>query len=134
MPDREKVIEGLNDIHAVACGLGDDECYLNSIGIKQLQTLINDATELLRVEDPKVLSYEELEDTMGDRAVWYEAFLTESPCLAIICSKSSVENAYTIFDFNFGQKHRLTEKTYGKAWRCWDRKPSATQREAVAWK
>ena len=88
-PDREKVIKELNDIHAVACGLGDDECYLNSIGIKQLQTLINDATELLRVEDPKVLSYEELEDTMGDRAVWYEAFLTESPCLAIICSKSS---------------------------------------------
>lgn len=50
-PDREKVINGLNDIHAVACGLGDDECYLNSIGIKQLQTLINDATELLKAQE-----------------------------------------------------------------------------------
>ncbi|MBQ8962195.1 MAG: hypothetical protein IJ089_07595 [Clostridia bacterium] len=58
MPDRENVIEGLNDIHAVACGLGDDECYLNSIGIKQLQTLINDATELLRAQEPQVLTVE----------------------------------------------------------------------------
>lgn len=52
MQTREQVIEGLNDIHAVACGLGDDQCYLNSIGIKQLQTLINDATELLRAQEP----------------------------------------------------------------------------------
>ena len=51
-PDREKVINGLNSIHAVACGLGDDECYLNSIGIKQLQSLINDATELLKAQEP----------------------------------------------------------------------------------
>jgi len=51
-PDREKVINGLNDIHAVACGLGEDECYLNSIGIKQLQSLINDATELLKAQEP----------------------------------------------------------------------------------
>ena len=51
-PDREKVINGLNSIHAVACGLGEDECYLNSIGIKQLQTLINDATELLKAQEP----------------------------------------------------------------------------------
>jgi len=58
MQTREQVIEGLNDIHAVACGLGDDQCYLNSIGIKQLQTLINDATELLKVQEPQVLSVE----------------------------------------------------------------------------
>ena len=49
---REEVIKGLNDIHAVACGLGDDECYLNSIGIKQLQTLINGATALLKAQEP----------------------------------------------------------------------------------
>ena len=48
MPDRKQVIEGLNSIHAVACGMGGDQCYLNSISIKQFRTLINDATKILK--------------------------------------------------------------------------------------
>lgn len=52
---REMVIEGLNAIHAVACGTGGDECYLNNIGIKQLQTLIDDATELLKAQEPTTI-------------------------------------------------------------------------------
>ena len=52
MPDRQSVIERLNGIHAVACGLGNDQCYLNGIGIKQLVMLINDATELLKAQEP----------------------------------------------------------------------------------
>lgn len=52
MPDRQSVIDRLNGIHAVACGLGNDQCYLNGIGIKQLQTLINDATALLKAQEP----------------------------------------------------------------------------------
>ena len=54
MPEQKKrdsVIEGLNSIHGVACGLGGDQCYLNGIGIKQLQTLINDATDLLKAQE-----------------------------------------------------------------------------------
>lgn len=58
MPDRQSVINRLNGIHAVACGLSDDQCFINSIGINQLQTLINDATELLKVQEPQVLSVE----------------------------------------------------------------------------
>lgn len=52
---REMVIEGLNAIHAVACGTGGDECYLNNIGIKQLQTLIDNATELLKAQEPTTI-------------------------------------------------------------------------------
>lgn len=52
MPDRQSVIERLNGIHAVACGLGNDQCYLNGIGIKQLVMLINDTTELLKAQEP----------------------------------------------------------------------------------
>lgn len=49
---REEVIAGLNDLHGVASGLGGDQCYLNGIGIKQLQALIDGATELLKAEEP----------------------------------------------------------------------------------
>ena len=56
MPDRQSVIERLNGIHAVACGLGNDQCYLNGIGIKQLVMLINDTTELLKAQEPVEVS------------------------------------------------------------------------------
>lgn len=75
-PDREKVINGLNDIHAVACGLGDDECYLNSIGIKQLQTLINDATELLRAQEAVPVS---IKDSDGGTTHWYVCGSCQAP-------------------------------------------------------
>ena len=59
---REEVIAGLNDIHGVASGLGGDQCYLNGIGIKQLQALIDGATELLKAQEPKVIPYNELDN------------------------------------------------------------------------
>lgn len=48
MDDRKRVIQELNDLHVVACGLDGTQCYVNGIGIKQLRELIGDATKLLR--------------------------------------------------------------------------------------
>lgn len=49
---REEIIKGLNDLHAVACGLDDSQCYVNGIGIRQLRALIDDATALLKAQEP----------------------------------------------------------------------------------
>lgn len=46
-PDPKSVIKELNDLHAVACGLDNKQCYVNGIGIKHLRMIIKDATELL---------------------------------------------------------------------------------------
>lgn len=45
--DLKSTIEGLNDLHAVACGLDGTQCYVNGIGIRQLRTLTQDTTSLL---------------------------------------------------------------------------------------
>lgn len=137
-PDREKVINGLNDIHAVACGLGDDECYLNSIGIKQLQTLINDATELLKVQEPRVITLEEIRDVLK-QPVWKE-------------TKSAHEKLYTgwviAYDIQIGhgitgERLGMSEPSgrvvwyrlddYGRTWRLWTSRPTDEQREAAPW-
>lgn len=41
------VLRRLNGIHAVASGLGNNQCFLNSIGILELQALINDTTRVV---------------------------------------------------------------------------------------
>lgn len=94
---------------------------------------IDKAIALLEEQEPRVLSYDKLEDTMNDRAVWYEGFLTGIPTLAIVVEKSAMVDAYIIFDHLNGMRHQCTRKTYGDAWRCWTSRPTDAQREATPW-
>ncbi|MBR3584816.1 MAG: hypothetical protein IKO00_02220 [Oscillospiraceae bacterium] len=137
MPDREKVIEGLNDIHAVACGLGDDECYLNSIGIKQLQTLINDATELLRVQMPRVMCAAEVADCPEGTVLWVEERQGVTWNLFPLEIETSSSHPDTRTDYLFFITYHDIRKfecsEYNQTWRCWTSRPTDGQRKAVKW-
>ena len=139
MQTREQVIEGLNDIHAVACGLGDDQCYLNSIGIKQLQTLINDATELLRAQEPQVLSVEAVR-RLTRIPVWLDVKSTHKDLyrgwvLAYMVQKGmGITGERLGMADPSGRMHWYKLDDYGRTWRVWDSVPHDEQREAVAWK
>ena len=139
MQTREQVIEGLNDIHAVACGLGDDQCYLNSIGIKQLQTLINDATELLKVQEPQVLSVEAVR-RLTRIPVWLDVKSTHKDlyrgwALAYMVQKGmGITGERLGMTDPSGRMHWYKLDDYGRTWRVWDSVPPDAQREAVAWK
>ena len=89
--------------------------------------------EALTPGEPRVMGYDELEDTMADRPVWYEGFLTGIPSLCMVLAKSSTEDAYRIIDFINERPRLVTRKTYGDVWRCWTDRPSETQREATPW-
>lgn len=131
MDNRGKVIKGLE-----CCILRDPDdharCSQCSYGGNCVNRLKMDALSLLKAQEPRVMEFDELEDTIADRAVWYEAFLTEVPTIAIVCEKSIADDAYTIVDFISG-RHRVTRRTYGAAWRCWTSRPTDEQREAVKW-
>lgn len=135
MQTREQVIEGLNDIHAVACGMGNDQCYLNSIGIKQLQTLINDATELL-MEQPHVLDIDTLKASQR-RAVWLETrngrVYTGWVLVYDHMTSGIIPGDRIGLTQPGGRNSWLMVRQYGKDWRCWDRQPTKQQREAEAW-
>jgi len=138
MQTREQVIEGLNDIHAVACGLGDDQCYLNSIGIKQLQTLINDATELLKVLEPQVLSVEAVRK-LTRIPVWLDVKSTHKDLyrgwvLAYMVQKGmGITGERLGMADPSGRMHWYKLDDYGRTWRVWDSVPYYEQREAVKW-
>lgn len=138
MPDRGKVIEGLNDIHAVACGLGDDECYLNSIGIKQLQTLINDATELLRAQEPQVLTVEAVR-RLTRIPIWLDVKSTHKDLyrgwvLAYMVQKGmGITGERLGMTEPSGRMHWYKLDDYGRTWRVWNSVPTDEQREAVKW-
>ena len=138
MPDREKVIEGLNDIHAVACGLGDDECYLNSIGIKQLQTLINDATELLRAQEPQVLTVEAVR-RLTRIPIWLDVKSTHKDLyrgwvLAYMVQKGmGITGERLGMADPSGRMHWYKLDDYGRTWRCWTAQPNQAEMEARPW-
>ena len=139
MTDREKVIRGLNDIHAVAAGVGKDQCYLNGIGIRQLQTLIDEATELLKRDDPRVMTYEEVVEHYSLPPVFPDDLGMQEDYIL------DIEPLY--FDFpnpndwdvhwrGANQVNQYLERwaaNYGKTWRVWTAKPTEEQREEAKW-
>ena len=138
MQTREQVIEGLNDIHAVACGLGDDQCYLNSIGIKQLQTLINDATELLRAQEPQVLTVEAVR-RLTRIPIWLDVKSTHKDLyrgwvLAYMVQKGmGITGERLGMADPSGRMHWYKLDDYGRTWRCWTAQPNQAEMEARPW-
>ena len=127
MPDRDSVIERLNGIHAVACEMGNDQCYLNGIGIKQLQTLINDAVELLKAQESKMLALGEIH---RGTAVWLEDVDKADVILAIGgASGGGCKCFITVDDMSIAPH----ESDYGVRWRAWTQEPTDEQREATPW-
>lgn len=130
MPDRQSVIERLNGIHAVACGLGNDQCYLNGISIKQLVMLINDATELLKAQEPRLLSVDELHALPKETPVWLE-HRHENGQWDIYYDASNGQ-AYFRIENEYGIGC-LSIEDYGICWRVWTSCPTDAQRESVPW-
>ena len=132
MAELEKVIRGLECCNSPN---NHEDCPYNGEAHYNICThkLLADAISLLKAQEARVMNYDELEDTMADRPVWYEGFLVGVPSLCIVLAKSSTEDAYRIVDF-INEKPRLVRRmTYGSVWRCWTSRPTDEQREAVKW-
>ena len=138
MPDREKVIKGLEchkramygevDEHGMAC---------NTCPYKDMETtccsttegrLIEDALALLKAQQPRVLSREEMKALNRYAIVWYENINTEDalPRIANYVSDYGVH-------FTDGAIWRFDADRYGSVWRCWTARPTDEQRKAVRW-
>ena len=108
MPDRDSVIERLNGIHAVACEMGNDQCYLNGIGIKLLA----------------------LGEIHRGTAVWLEDVDKADVILAIGgASGGGCKCFITVDDMSIAPH----ESDYGVRWRAWTQEPTDEQREATPW-
>lgn len=135
MPDREKVIKGLKCCSAMS---GDECCKCpyssECLGVNcpvGMPHLANDALELLKEQEPRILDFDELED--WDNAVWFEE-KDERDCYIALTANVGTDDAKFV-NVEPGNFHRLDflREFYKKEWRCWSALPTVKQRQAVKW-
>lgn len=133
MSDREKIIAALENCSDPAGKCRDcpyEECERFEKSISEYpDELIRKAVELLKDQEPRVLTLEEVRDEY--EVVWLETkYLSPTVCL-FDNGESNVDWLYFVFgsDDSYGMAGRL----YGKNWRCWSARPTDELREAVKW-
>lgn len=137
MAEREKVIKGLeicirvqdNEKCPDECPYRKDICY-GTVG------LMADALSLLKAQEPRVMTLEEIEDAL-DNVVWLDIPGAENLAdgFSLIMAYSS-KNGFVLLDSPFGDnpsQDRFEYTDYNKTWRCWTARPTDEQREAVKW-
>lgn len=134
MADIEKVIKGLE------CCRIDENRHINCADCPYYtdddkgqmwcsNEINNDALELLKEKQPRVLDYEELfhEETFS---LWFED-KEHLLLLHVAC----VDGEYEDMHVNVAVEDNYENwSTYGKTWRMWSEIPTEEQRKAVPWK
>ena len=142
MTDREKVIKGLeccamqNVIDLPDC----EHCpYKDDSGTCTTQTqLFQDAIELLKAQEPRVLTLEEVKEmkrlticAVEQRSkVIKNTFNVEYGGIVTLGNKNFLD--FVLYgDTN---RYRRTEAGYGKTWRCWTARPEEKVRIETPWR
>jgi len=115
---REKVIEGLEYlITAYAFHCDDAEC-------------LGEAVELLKEQEPRVMTLEEVKSFGWDYCYLEEERLPGKEYRAV-CGNY----ALTCITWPCVASMRIQhgDNSYGRKWRCWTAKPTEEQRKVVKW-
>lgn len=128
MPDLEKAIRGLE-----CCILRDpddharcSQCPYESNCVNRLKM---DALELLKAQEPRVMTSEEVQRAEEGTVVWFEQHTPEWDYLQPMVSTGDgcVGNIYLGVNLQY-------VKDGAREYRFWTSRPTEDQREAVAWK
>lgn len=130
MPDREKVIEHITDCVKIA------DCQINHNWVFVRTDILRDALALLKSQEPRVMTLEEVENAL-DTVVWVDrpTAKNESKLFGLIQAYSRKFKFIQIkhIEMNMGEHMLYPYETYGKEWRCWDKRPTDEQRKATSW-
>lgn len=137
MIDREKVIKGLECCsaqdrrvafcHEYDCPYRDyEECPEN---------LMRDALALLKAQEPRVMTLEEVIDNSELRVVWVERRNGDIYAGIYVKCRKTVGGAFAIY-FEFYRvpnNGMFSISNYGKSFRCWTSRPTDKQMEVTKW-
>lgn len=132
MPDREKVILGIEN-----CLQTDSvtecsriECPFIKCRETCLEWLLRSALALLKEQEPRVLTLEEVQNDCPDY-VYLETAFGWIEC----CVKDEGDTAKSVgyFVYGFGEYSIKAWEKYGVTWRCWTAMPTDEQRKVVKW-
>lgn len=133
MPDREKVITGLDCCCNKRCCIKcpyDDKCFEID---KCTENLARDALALLKEQEPRILKQEEFAGTY--RYCWLEAKASDGRTACRISDICVGEDGVDYEAQFIGTSYRWTlpHALLGSRWRCWSSEPTEEQRKAVKW-
>lgn len=128
MTKLEKIIADLDaliDYWVADDGVHDD--IFN--GVSMLKTLdeARDALELLKEQEPRVLT---LEEVLKANPVWFETHGLLLPAI-IDHEESKAGDCVIVFGEFDGSYYPINR--YNKKWRCWTARPTDEQREGIPW-
>jgi len=131
MPDRDSAIKGLELLAHWPDGL----IFLDKE--KWIKPCCERAVALLKEQEANILTVNQLEDAL-DTVVWLETPVSENLAdgYSLIMAYSH-KYGYMYFESPFGDNPSqdiLEYSEYGKSWRCWNKRPTDEQRQAVKWK
>lgn len=119
MPDREKVIKGL-EAHVDGSGCMANCPYWTMKSLNCSVLLANDAFALLKAQEPRVMTLKEYE-------AWIDTPFTErNPVFHEERTKRGTVTCWV-------NTVVCTLREYGKNDRCWTSRPTDEQREATPW-
>ena len=152
MPERGKVIAEIHYCTKGSADPGEDECnpskcryavYQNSYDYDCKELLLKDAFALLKEQEARVLSWEEVKKS-GSAYRCVELYSPQVQRLALIYC--NVRQSETIPEFYYlledsGVRWCRSEAEYNRGewwgafsgWRCWTARPTDGQRKAVKW-
>ena len=130
MADREKVIKGL-EYHLKELSVGKTcyECPYFGDNPCEIQLIAN-ALELLKAQEPRVMTLEDVK-AFG----WDYCYLEEERMPGKVYRAVCGDYALTCITWPCVASMRIQhgDESYGRKWRCWSAKPTDEQRKAVKW-
>lgn len=139
MPDREKVIKGLECCNSpnrhVDCPY-DGARHYNSCTYR----LLSDALALLREQEPRLMTLEEVIKHYSLPPVFVDDLGAQEDYLEDIAPLYFDFPEADSFAVHWRGYHSVRKylddwkASYGEKWRCWTGRPTDEQREAVKWK
>lgn len=93
------------------------------------QRLTDDALELLKEREPRVLTLEEVLSQAWDYCYIEAQVRPHSEMLEKLCGTHRLYCTTSIVL----ERQTRGDKEYGKTWRCWTARPTDEQREATPW-
>jgi hypothetical protein len=137
MTDREKVIKGLECCTTQGFGcIENKKCPygIQRYGSHCVDSMLRDAIVLLKVQEPRVMTLEEVRKAYGS-PMWFESKGTFRGEKGFWCLHLGVSPSFHIrlMPTIGEQSTELSLTAYGSVWRCWTSRPTDEQREATPW-
>lgn len=131
MPEIDKVISHLKIIYTWAKVDGERGRGIDPACCRAIVGWVDDAFALLKAQQPRVMTLEELDDLRGrGQAVYYQD--RDSTAKSQDAFFMVIDHRVAWFK---GETYTFckTADGYGKVWRCWTSRPTDEQREAEPW-